>query len=98
LPIEAARQGTFDFDSLANLLGPLLAAAGKRSFLDQSNARVFSITFAVVIRFVLGAIFVIVADAERTAEFVAAGPCRAGRRLRAGRAGVRADACPARAG
>jgi hypothetical protein len=39
----------------------------ERSFLDQSNARVFSITFAVVIRVDRRGVFVIVADAERTA-------------------------------
>jgi hypothetical protein len=43
----------------------------ERSFLDHSNARVFFITFAVFVRFDPGAVFVfvIVADAERTAEF-----------------------------
>ena len=45
----------------------LLTAAGKRSFLDQSDARVFFITFAVFLRVDLGAIFVIVPDAKRAA-------------------------------
>jgi hypothetical protein len=49
----------------------LLTAAGKRSFLDQSDTRVFFINVAVFIRVDLGAIFVvlIVPDAERAAQF-----------------------------
>jgi hypothetical protein len=46
----------------------LTAKWGSRLLLEQPDGRVF-ITFAVFIRFDLGAIFVIVSDAERAAEF-----------------------------
>jgi len=46
----------------------LLTAAGKRLFLDQSDARVFLITFAVFVG-VNRRVFVIVPDAECAAEF-----------------------------
>jgi hypothetical protein len=45
------------------------AATITTSILEQSNARVFFITFPVFVRFVLGPVFLIAPDAERVAEF-----------------------------